>query len=492
MTGTSIKNYPSLNVKRLNATEEIIINLNVNFSKEAYMIDLMSIAQTEAKGGDLFGTLEALYNPTDVRPDGHPDAVVWQGGNFDGTVNPVAHSLTDAYALIGTIAAADILGLPFYAVPMWSQYRHDTKLECLSWFGNMPCTSIKWSTAGDAYVNDGTGGRVVVMGKSGNAPLRTQAGVYCNVRPYGPITAVRCMPCLPYSQNRPKFNVDPKTGLIHSEMNSPGIQMAYANRLFLKMVHETGKIGRVAMKPTQAMEDGINAGLHAWLLEGTKFEVGRKYAVNPFEEHRENIEKIIALLPSDFKKGMENWGGRIEQHIADTNYGLLLWDLIEQRDCVVLATDLDGDRLTDLMADVSDPLRDFGKKIAKHLGHDVDMSQVWSDMGYTTGNGRDMTSVMHRMSGPAIHEQTLGSADAMLLRLLDGDESMGGTKQPYDPRIHFVLMRDAYLDANQGNEKVKIWFDNALDLFDSIYGKSRPAFIEGYKALKQAITPWGS
>ena len=456
------------------------------------MIDLMSIAQIEAKGGDLFGTLEALYNRTDVRPDGHPDAVVWQGGNFDGTVNPVAHSLTDAYALIGTIAAADILGLPFYAVPMWSQYRHVTKLECLSWFGNMPCTSIKWSTAGDAYVNDSKGGRVVVMGKSGNATLRTQAGVYCNVRPYGPITAVRCMPCLPYSQNRPKFNVEPKTGLIHSEMNSPGIQMAYANRLFLKMVHETGKIGRVAMKPTQAMEDGINAGLHAWLLEGTKFEVGRKYAVNPFEEHRENIEKIIALLPSDFKKGMENWGGRIEQHIADTNYGLLLWDLIEQRDCVVLATDLDGDRLTDLMADVSDPLRDFGKKIAKHLGHDVDMSQVWSDMGYTTGNGRDMTSVMHRMSGPAIHEQTLGSADAMLLRLLDGDESMGGTKQPYDPRIHFVLMRDAYLDANQGNEKVKIWFDNVLDVFDSIYGKSRPGFIEGYKVLKQTITPWGS
>ncbi len=42
-------------------------------------------------------------------------------------------------------------------------------------------------------------------------------------------------------------------------------------------------------------------------------------------------------------------------------------------------------------------------------------------MGYVTGNGRDMTSVMHRMDGPPIHEQTLGSADAMLLRLLDGD-----------------------------------------------------------------------
>ena len=43
-------------------------------------------------------------------------------------------------------------------------------------------------------------------------------------------------------------------------MNTPAVQMADAKRLFLKMVHETGRIGRVAMKPTQAMVDGINAG----------------------------------------------------------------------------------------------------------------------------------------------------------------------------------------------------------------------------------------
>ena len=228
------------------------------------------------------------------------------------------------------------------------------------------------------------------------------------------------------------------------------------------------------------------------MLKGTKFEVGRKYAVDPYEEHKENIDKIIALLPSDFKDGMENWGGRIEQHIADTNYGLLLWDLIEQRDCIVLATDLDGDRLTDLMADVSDPLRAFAGRVASHLGQDINTAKVWADMGYTTGNGRDMTSVMHRMSGQPIHEQTLGSADAMLLRLLDGDESMGGTKQPYDPRIHFVLIRDAYLDANPGNTEVAAWLDDALAKFDSVYGDKRPGFIEGYKALKQAITPWGA
>jgi hypothetical protein len=232
--------------------------------------------------------------------------------------------------------------------------------------------------------------------------------------------------------------------------------------------------------------------MHAWLLQGTKFEVGRKYAVDPYEEQKEAIDRIISLLPSNFKDGMENWTGRIEQHIADTNYGLMIWDLIEQRDCIDLATDLDGDRLTDLLADISDPLRAYGGKVAKHLGKDIKTADVWAEMGYTTGNGRDMTSVMHRMDGPPIHQQTLGSADAMLLRLLDGDEWVGGTKQPYDPRIHFVLIRDAYLDANPGNKELAGWLDSALDTFDQVYTGERPGFLQGYEALKNSIKPWGA
>lgn len=456
------------------------------------MIDLLHIARTEADGGDLQALFTELYEPSDVRPEGHPDAIIWQGGHFDGKVNPIAHALTDAYAMLGTIMATDVLGLPFYMVPMWAQFRHDRDLAPLSWFGNMPCTSIKWSTAGDAYVDDGQGGRVVVKGKSGNAPLRTQAGVYCNVRPYGCITVVRCMPCLPYSQDKSKFDVDPKTGIVHSEMNTPGVQMAYACRRFLQMVHETGKLGRVAFKPTQAQEDGINAGILSWMLQGTKFEVGRKYAVDGYVEHRERVDRIVALLPDDFKQGMENWGGRIEQHIADTNYGLMIWDLLEKRDCIIFATDLDGDRLTDLLADVSDPLRRFGQIVLDHVGQKGDMNGLWTEMGYTTGNGRDMTSVMYRMSGPPIHEQTLGSADAMLLRLLDGDESMGGTKKPYDPRIHFVLIRDAYLDANPGNQELADWLDAALAKFDEVYAGERPGFLEGYAKLKEGIRPWGA
>ena len=55
-----------------------------------------------------------------------------------------------------------------------------------------------------------------------------------------------------------------------------------------------------------------------------------------------------------------------------------------------------------------------------------------------------------------------------------------------------MLIRDAYLDANPGNTELKEWLDNALDVFDNIYGENRPGFLEGYKALKEGIRPWGS
>ena len=58
------------------------------------MLDLMHLARTGHEGGDLFSLLEDLYEPADVRPTGYPDAVVWQDGNHDGGINPIAHSLT--------------------------------------------------------------------------------------------------------------------------------------------------------------------------------------------------------------------------------------------------------------------------------------------------------------------------------------------------------------------------------------------------------------
>ncbi len=453
-------------------------------------LDLLKIAQEE-QDGDLFKLLDGIYKRSKVQPRGIKDAIIWEGGNSHGDVKPVAHAFTDMFALNGTLMALDVLGLPFLGVPMMAQFRHDTKLASLEWFGKLDYTALKWSTAGDFMVND-NGKKVVVAGKSANAPLRTAAGVYCNVRPYGTITSVRFMPGLPYSQDKKKFSVDRATGNIHSEMNTPGIRMAFAARLFLKMVHETGQIGRVATKPTQAQEDAINAGIMRWLLQGTKFQLKRQYTVDAYEEHKANVDAIVAVLPKDFKAGMENWGGEIYEHISDTNFGLLLHDMIEQRGAIVYATDLDGDRLTDLMADAPDVLRKWGQMVLDHAKAGKKMQDVWKEMGFTMTNGKDMTSVMYRMEGAPIFEQTLGSADAMLLRLLAGDETVGGEKQPYDPRIHFVLINEAYKAANPGNTELAKWLDAQLATFDKIYGGKRPRYIDGYNQLKAAIKPWGS
>ncbi len=452
-------------------------------------IDLLKIAQEE-QNGDLFKYLDSIFKRSRIQPRGISDAVIWEGGSTHGGVKPVAHAFTDMFSLNGTIMALDVLGLPFLGVPMMAQYRHDTKLAPLEWFGKMDYTCLKWSTAGDAMVND-NGKKVVVMGKSANAPLRTKAGVYCNVRPYGPITNVRFMPGLPYSQDSKKFTVDKATGNIHSEMNTPGVRMAYAVRLFLKLVHETKQIGRVATKPTQAQEDAVNAGILRWLLQGTKFELKRKYVVDAYAEHKANVDAIVALLPKDFKAGMENWSGEIHEHISDTNFGIMLHDMYQQRKAVVYSTDLDGDRLTDLMADAADVFRGWGQKVLDHVKSGVKIEQVWKDMGFTMTNGKDMTSVMYRMEGEPIYEQTLGSADAMLLRLLAGDETVGGEKQPYDPRIHFVLINDAYKAANPGNRELANWLDAQLATFDKIYSGKRPRYLDGYNKLKEAIKPWG-
>ena len=80
------------------------------------MLDLMNIARTEADGGNLQGLLESLFDATKCAPTVIRRLSFGRAATMTAKVNPVAHSLTDAYALLGTIAAIDILGLPYYAV----------------------------------------------------------------------------------------------------------------------------------------------------------------------------------------------------------------------------------------------------------------------------------------------------------------------------------------------------------------------------------------
>jgi len=144
------------------------------------------------------------------------------------------------------------------------------------------------------------------------------------------------------------------------------------------------------------------------------------------------------------------------------------------------------------MADAPDVLRAWGQIVLDHVGASRSMPEVWRELGFTMKNGKDMTSVMYRVQGAPIFEQTLGSADAMLLRLLDGDETVNGTKFPYDPRIHFVLIVQAYKEANPDHAELAEWLDQQLAIFDDVYSGERPRYLDGYRTLKAAIKPWGT
>jgi len=203
---------------------------------------------------------------------------------------------------------------------------------------------------GRLLVNE-NGKKVVVYGKSANAPLRTAAGVYCNVRPYGTITCVRFHAGSALLAGRQKFQVDRATGTIHSEMNTPGVRMAYAVRL----VPEDGPRDRAGGTRRHQADPGAGGchqcrhpALAACREPGLSSSAAMPWM--PIAEHKANVDAIVALLPGDFKAGMENWGGEINEHISDTNFGILMHDMYQQRKVIIYATDLDGDRLTDLMA----------------------------------------------------------------------------------------------------------------------------------------------
>ena len=129
-------------------------------------LDLLKIAQEE-QNGDLFKYLDSIFKRSKTQPRGFTDAIIWEGGNAAGGVKPVAHAFTDMFALNGTLMALDVLGLPFLGVPMMAQFRHDTKLVSLEWFGKLDYAALKWSTAGDFMVNEG-GKKVVVLAVPGD------------------------------------------------------------------------------------------------------------------------------------------------------------------------------------------------------------------------------------------------------------------------------------------------------------------------------------
>ena len=67
-----------------------------------------------------------------------------------------------------------------------------------------------------------------------------------------------------------------------------------------------------------------------------------------------------------------------------------------------------------------------------------------------------------------------------------------GSGRYNDPRIHFVLINEAYKAANPGNKELASWPDAQLEIVDKVYDGKRPRYLDAYNKLKEMIKPWGS
>ena len=74
------------------------------------MIDLLKIAKTESDG-DLLGELSNIFEVADIKPEGYPDAIVWQGGNHDGVIAFGGGSGLDVGKAMRMLAKASKSGL---------------------------------------------------------------------------------------------------------------------------------------------------------------------------------------------------------------------------------------------------------------------------------------------------------------------------------------------------------------------------------------------
>jgi hypothetical protein len=262
-------------------------------------------------GYDLF---DSLFNRSSLLPN----QSLYQIGNPVENLPPIGFFITDEMGLIAGILACLIVGLEFVGIPFSGYLRHNAFKHVSALIdtvaNQLGLTLVKPPTAGETEVwSEATQTMEIPNGKSGNAFLRTYAGVYAAVRDDAGILWVRAMVMMPYGRREDLFRIT--DGIMTSVMESDTVRIAYATRLWLqKLTAEPQAIGAVVYKGSQNDEDAFASALFTEVCERLGIKVSKPFASDFRKQERQtdggkttlgaDVNELLAELPEDFWAGI--------------------------------------------------------------------------------------------------------------------------------------------------------------------------------------------
>ena len=268
----------------------------------------------EFKGNIGYNLLDTLFDRSILLPD----QKLYSIGSPVENLAPIGIFLTDEMGLIAGILACLIVGLEFVGIPFSGYLRHNFFKQVSVLIDAVANTLglglVKPPTAGDTEVLDEFHQKMMIPnGKSGNAFLRTFAGVYAALRDDAGILWVRAMVMMPYGRREDLFRIT--DGIMISVMESDTVRLAYATRLWLqKLAAEPQAIGAVVYKGSQNDEDAFASALFTEVCERLGIKVTKPFASDFRKQERQtetgvttlgtDVNELLAKLPEDFWNGI--------------------------------------------------------------------------------------------------------------------------------------------------------------------------------------------
>ncbi len=462
-------------------------------------------------GGDR-QTMNLLLNPStewfqyqgfkrcSILPQGFPDAIIFQVGNFDCGLKPIVVTLTDEFGLLDALAVLDILGVPAILVPMWAQERHSGEMRCMHYlhaYRIMGYKVAKFPTSGNKKVTWSNGNLGIPNGEAGNRDHRLIDQVVVNKRGVNGYDVYRGMPLDPYSENRDLASFDPASFILTTVMETPIDRVVPGSLIWLKDATANPRRTVAFWKPTQNTIDKVAYVFLQQLCVRQGFPVSTvnkptDYYADPQDHQgllvKQIVDSLFGKTPEGYWDDIRiNPENPIEFLLSDLIYPESLLDTVKQVPAAVYTCDKNGDGVTDLLPAIMPALKWFlTDAIAKGAISTThgDAAGAMRFLGYNPDQSQfEVLSELHHSNEDVTDETITGSDPKNANPLLKGEK----TDVPHKIEGAFNLIVTSVQRANPTHTGFGDHSQQAKDVIGKVYSEGTVNFLAATWEIKGRI-----